>query len=357
VGSDPLFGVALHALGGLAAASFYLPFRRVRGWAWESSWLVSGLLSWIVTPLLLAAAVVPGFAAILRSAPRGSLLGCYAFGVLWGIGGLTFGLSMRFLGMSLGYALAIGCCAVFGTLVPPLCEQLFTSSAALIQLATTESGLVTLAGVAVCLAGIATCGWAGMRKERELPDEAKRAAIVEFDFAKGLRVALFAGVMSACMAFAISAGKPIAALAVQRGVPPLWQNAPVFVVILCGGFTTNLVWCAVLNLRHGSLGDYRSGRNGSLLLNYLWSALAGVIWYLQFMFYGMGTTQMGRYDFSSWTIHMAFIIVFSNIWGLFLHEWRAASTRTIRLVLIGIAILVASTFVIGGGNYLASLRE
>jgi len=343
--ANPFLGVFLHAVGGLAAASFYLPYKGVRAWSWESYWLVGGFFSWIIAPWAVALLTAPAVLSILAEAPPGSLLWSYLFGLLWGVGGLTFGLSVRYLGMSLGYALALGFCAAFGTLIPPIFQG------NLGELIGTPSGVTTLAGVAVCLAGIAVCGRAGVAKERELSDEQKRKTIGEFSFVKGALVATFAGVMSACMAFAIAAGKPIAALAVAHGTPDLWKNTPVFVVILAGGFTTNFLWCVLLNVRNRSGGDYLSLRT-PLVLNYVLSAAAGTTWYLQFMFYGMGTTKMGKYDFSSWTIHMAFIIVFSNLWGLVLMEWRGSGARTLRLIAAGIAVLVASTVVVGYGNYL-----
>jgi len=341
-------GVLLHAIGGFAAGSFYIPFKKVRNWAWESYWLVGGVFSWIVAPWLAVWLTCPHVFENFDAAPTSSILWCYFFGVLWGVGGLTFGLSMRYLGMSLGYALALGFCAAFGTILPPVFEGKFK------PLVTTTSGLVTLAGVGVCLLGVGICGAAGIRKERELPSDQKQEVITEFNFFKGLWVALFAGVMSACMAFALAAGKPIAAAAIENGTPELFQNFPVLIVALAGGFTTNVVWCLILNVRNRSGRDYVDARGAPLWINYLFSAMAGVTWYFQFFFYSMGTTKMGRYDFSSWTIHMAFIIAFSNLWGLFFHEWKGSSTRTRRLVIAGLLVLVASTVVVGIGNWLAS---
>jgi len=348
---NPFLGVFLHALGGFAAGSFYIPYKGVRKWAWESYWLVGGVFSWIFAPWVIAWLTCPDPVAVLRSAPLSSLFWSYVFGLLWGIGGLTFGLSMRYLGMSLGYALALGFCAAFGTIIPPIFKGEFP------VLLSSASGLVTLAGVGVCLAGIAVCGKAGVSKERELSSEEKKAAIREFDFMKGVWVAIFAGIMSACMAFAIQAGKPIAKLAAETGTRELWQNTPVFIVILAGGFTTNFIWCAILNVRNKTARDYVNAGDASLAINYVLSALAGITWYLQFMFYGMGTTQMGRYDFSSWTIHMAFIIVFSNMWAILFHEWKGSSRRTHHIVFAGIIILIASTLVVGYGNYIAALKK
>jgi L-rhamnose-H+ transport protein len=349
--ANPFLGVFLHALGGFAAGSFYIPYKGVRKWAWESYWLVGGVFSWILAPWVIAWLTCPDLVAVLRSAPLRSLFWSYAFGLLWGIGGLTFGLSMRYLGMSLGYALALGFCAAFGTIIPPMFKGEFPA------LLSSASGLITLAGVGVCLAGIGVCGRAGVSKERELSAEQKKTAIREFDFMKGVWVAIFAGIMSACMAFAVQAGRPIADSAVAYGTPEIWRNTPVFIVILTGGFTTNFIWCAILNVRNKTARDYVNAGGASLPLNYLLSALAGITWYLQFMFLGMGMTQMGRYDFSSWTIHMAFIIVFSNMWAILFHEWKGTSRRTHHIVFAGIIILIASTLVVGYGNYVAAMMK
>ncbi|MDP8243075.1 MAG: L-rhamnose/proton symporter RhaT [Candidatus Hinthialibacter antarcticus] len=345
--NNPFFGVFLHAIGGLAAASFYIPFKKVQHWSWESYWLVGGVFSWLVAPWVVAALTAPNVLQILSASPASSLVWCYLFGVLWGVGGLTFGLSMRYLGMSLGYAIALGFCAAFGTIIPPLFAGQFG------ELISNLAGVVTLSGVVVCLVGISFCGLAGIRKEKELPIEEKKKTVIEFDLWKGIWVALFAGVMSACMSFGINAGKPIADMAVQFSTPDIWKNTPVFIIILAGGFTTNLIWCLYLNYKNNTWGDYVRLIDTPIVFNYLFSALAGVTWYLQFMFYGMGTTQMGKYDFGSWTIHMAFIIIFSNIWGWSFHEWKGVSKRTHRLVWIGVGILLLSTIVVGLGNYLA----
>ena len=347
---NPFQGVALHALGGLAAASFYVPYRGVKQWAWEIYWMIGGVFSWIVAPWVLAIITAPNTMAILREAPRQSVLWAFLFGMLWGIGGLTFGLSMRYLGIALGYAVALGFCAAFGTLVPPIFRGQLPA------LLSAAPGITVLAGVGICLAGIAVSGAAGRSKEHELSAEERRALIQEFDFARGLMVAVFAGVLSASMSFGIQAGKPIAALAVQQGTPPLWQNTPVFVVILAGGFVTNVVWCAALIVRNRTWKTLAA--EGSLMgRNALLCALAGTTWYAQFMFYGMGTTKMGRYDFSSWTLHMASIIIFSTLWGIALKEWRGTSRRTHILIGAGLATLILSTLVVGYGNYLDAQRH
>ena len=347
-------GVFLHAIGGFAAGSFYLPLRKIKGFgAWESGWLINGTFSWIIAPIFVAWLIVPDLPALLKAVPASTIFWTYFFGVLWGIGGLTFGLSCRYLGLSLGYAVALGFCAFFGTIVPPIYDG------NLGDLLHKTSGLVMLFGLMTCLAGIGICGVAGRAKERELSNAGKQNGSGEFSFFKGVFVALFAGVMSSCMAFAFRAGDPIATLATEHGVTDLWKNTPVLVIILAGGFTTNAIWCFALNIKEPQRGRlfFPGRRGGPTKINYLLAAVAGVTWYLQFMFYGMGTTKMGAYNFSSWTLHMAFIIVFSNLWAIRLGEWREVHHFTRKLLIAGIAVVFLSTLVVGVSNYMASLKQ
>jgi L-rhamnose-H+ transport protein len=366
MGANPILGVSLQWLGGLAAGSFYLPYRRVRGWSWETYWLAGGMVSWVVMPWAMAWLMTRSLLPVLLGVPASSVGWAYFLGLLWGVGGLTFGLAVRYLGMSLGYALVLGNCAVFGTLVPPIFHGQF------VQLLSQRSGIVTLAGVGVCALGVVLAGAAGVSKEKELSAEQKEASVQEFNLKLGLAVAVFAGVMSACFVFGLDAGNPIKALTVAYGTSNLWQGLPVLVVVLGGGFTTNLVWCFALNFRNRSFGEYaripsadagaetvldpkkRAGKRPSLAGNYIFSGLAGAIWYMQVFFYTMGESQMGRYKFSSWTLLNASIIMFSTLWGIALKEWRGVSARTKALVFLTLLTLVGSTMIVGYGSYLAS---
>ena len=373
---DPSLGVLFHWIGGLAAASFYLPYKGVRRWSWETYWLVGGLFSWIVAPPLLAMAFVPGTWDVIAHASSRTLVWTFVFGLLWGVGGLTFGLTVRYLGVALGYAVALGFCAAFGTLLPPVFEGKIADIAA------STGGKITLLGVGICLVGIALSGLAGKSKEAEMSEADKRASVREFAFGKGLTIAVLCGIMSACMAFAFASGKPIGDAAAVRlaaeGRLAIWQKLPILVVVLWGGFLTNLIWCLILHVRNGSGGEYVRGTTASattavdahgvatdstaaalpvsrpvpLAANYALSALAGVTWYFQFFFYSMGETKMGDYGFSSWTLHMASIIIFSTLWGVALKEWRGSSRRTHTLIALGLATLVLSTVVVGYGTYL-----
>jgi len=355
--ANPLIGVIFHWLGGLASASFYVPYRKIRGWSWEIFWLTGGLFSWAIMPWLGAAIQTRNLTAVLGAAPAGTLFWCWFWGAMWGFGGLTFGLTMRYLGLSLGMAVALGLTTVIGTLGPPIFRGTLPA------LAATSSGQITLLGILVAVAGIVVVAAAGRRKEREISQDGATDGVAEFDLRKGLAIALFSGVMSSCFAFGLDAGQPIRTLTLAAGTAPLWQGLPVLCVVLFGGLTTNLVWCLILIARNRTAGEF-VGRTGTaaggagskppLAANYALAALGGSLWYLQFFFYTMGESQMGRFGFSSWTLHMASIILFSSAWGFALREWSRASGGTRRLVLIGIATLVAATVIIGLGNFLAT---
>src|SRR4051812_21844428 len=384
---NPALGVFFHWLGGLASGSFYAPYRAVKQWSWETYWLVGGVFSWIIAPWFLAGFLTRDLTGVLAATPGRNLFWCFTFGLLWGVGGLTFGLTMRYLGLSLGMAIVMGLCAAFGTLMPPIFNGEFMT-----QVVGTASGRVILLGIAVCLLGIGIAGMAGISKERSMPANAVGTAIKEFDLKRGFLLATLSGVMSACFAYGLAAGEPIRTLTVQRGTSTLWQGLPVLVIVLLGGFTTNFIWTVLLNVRNRTGHEYLASEipvtfsdpggpqpieetaltgptaavlthaatevlpqtlRVPLVRNYFLCAIAGVTWYLQFFFYTMGETQMGAYQFSSWTIHMASIVIFSTLWGVALKEWKGAGSAAIRLLVLGLAVLVGSTLIIGYGNYLA----
>ncbi len=375
VGPNPFIGVVYHWIGGLASASNFIPFRGIKRWSWEIYWIIQGFAAWILAPMVLALLLVPNLFTILGAAPTSSTTYACFWGVMWGVGGLTFGLAIRYLGIALGYAIALGFCTAFGTLMPPIFSGQMSS------ILHESSGQVILAGVGVCMLAIAVSGLAGYSKEHEISTEDRaEAGERDYSFAKGLAVAIFAGVMSSCFAYGLAAGKPIAEIASVQLMAhhrlDLWQNLPVLVVVLWGGFVTNFVWSIFLIVKNHSWAQF-AGAPGinpmgaakvtgtlmdvdpttrltpeTLVKNYVLAALAGVIWYFQFFFYSMGQTKMGKYDFSSWTLHMASIIIFATLWGVALHEWKGTSRRTKSLVALGLFLLVSSTVVVGYGNYL-----
>jgi L-rhamnose-H+ transport protein len=387
MGANPFLGVLFHWLGGLASGSFYVPFKGVKKWAWEVYWLVGGFFSWIIAPWIIASINTNDLLTVLRSAPASSLAWAYFWGAMWGLGGLTFGLTMRYLGMSLGMAVALGYCAAFGTLMPPIFHGDFVP-----KVLHTTSGEVILIGVMVCLLGIAVAGMAGMSKEREMTEEQKKATIKEFNFLKGILVATFSGVMSACFSYGLDAASPIADISRAHGTKELWTGLPKLCVVLLGGFTSNFIWCVLLNIKNRTGYQYFNAKlrneppkreeetiietaidapseevavqtmvsrqnelqQAPMLNNYFFSALAGTTWYMQFFFYTMGETQMGQYKFSSWTLHMASIIIFSSLWGIALKEWKGSSGFTKGLLGMGLFMLVFSTVIVGFGNYLAA---
>ena len=382
---NPFLGVFFHWLGGLASGSFYVPYKGVKKWAWEVYWLVGGFFSWIICPVILASLLTNDLFGVLRQQTMSTLWWTYFFGAMWGFGGLTFGLTMRYLGMSLGMGVALGYCAAFGTLLPPIFKTFIPTipvAETIGQIASTTPGKVTLIGVLICLLGIGVAAMAGLTKEREMPEAEKKKAIAEFAFSKGILVATFSGIMSACFAFALAAGNPIGEASRAAGTNVIWSGLPKLVVVLLGGFTTNFVWCSFLNLKNRTGYQYFSStlrnsppgrsqessgggqsrnpkpetrnQNVPMLNNYFFSALAGTTWYFQFFFYTMGETQMGKFGFASWTLHMASIIIFSTMWGWIFHEWKGSSKKAHSLIASGIAMLILSTVVIGYGTWLKS---
>jgi L-rhamnose-H+ transport protein len=351
--ANPLLGVFFHWLGGLSSASFYVPYKRIRAWSWEIFWITGGIFSWLIAPWLFASIQTHDLIGVLSRTPADIWFWCWFWGAMWGLGGLTFGLTMRYLGLSLGMAVALGLTTVIGTMGPPIFRG------TLGELFATSSGQTVFLGIAITLVGIVIVAQAGRRKEREMSDAIGEADKSEFNLRKGLAIAVFSGIMSGCFAWGLDAGAPIRELTLKAGTDPLWQGLPVLCVVLLGGLTTNLIWCGILIARNRSVSQFAgesapgATEKPPLALNYGLAALGGTLWYFQFFFYTMGESQMGRFGFSSWTLHMASIILFSTLWGFALKEWAPAGQRTRALVWLGIAVLMASTVVIGLGNSLA----
>jgi L-rhamnose-H+ transport protein len=339
---NPVEGIILIALGSIGAASFYVPFKKVKSWAWESYWITQGLAAWIIAPWLLAFLAIPdgNLLQVLSGSPSDAKMWAIFFGALWGIGGLTFGLSIRYLGVALGQSIALGFCAAFGTIIPPI----VTGS----DLFSTQAGLWTIIGVSICIAGISVIGFAGSLKNKELSQEERQKAIKEFALKKGLLIAVFAGMMSACFNFGLSFGKPIGDLAVDKfGTDPLFHDNPVLIFVLLGGFVTNLAYCLYMNIKNGTIKDYVSVSGNTLLNNIFFTFLAGFLWFMQFQFFGMGKSKLPPSMIPyAWSILMALNIAFSNIWGIILNEWKGSRPRTLIVLAAGILILIASTFVV-----------
>ena len=341
---NPFLGVLLHSIGGVFHGSFYYPLTKVKNWKWESYWFLQGFFAWIISPVLVAALLVPNLMGLFHECSLNQLFYPALFGFLWGLGSLTFGLTMRYLGMSLGMSIALGFCTSFGTIIP----SIYTGN--ITVLFTTLSGWLILSGVMICLSGIVIVGYAGSLKEKELGDKEKRKIIKEFALTKGILIAIFSGVLSACFAFGLQSGAPIADIAVSNGTKTIFQNTPVFILIMGGGFIANFIFCLILGIKNKSYKDFSQPYSKSQGFNYLFSICAGIMWYIGFFFYGMGTTFMGIYNFTSWSIHMAFVIFFSNLFGIIAKEWLGVRAKTMRIVYLGMIILILSTLIIGYGN-------
>lgn len=337
---NTLIGLLIIAIGSFGKSSSYVPIKKIEGWSWESFWLVQGIFAWLIFPLLGALLAIPAGSSLLELWSAGGALPAVVYGVLWGVGGLTFGLSMRYLGVALGQSIALGTCAGFGTLFPAL----FAGKDLL-----HGEGLMLLVGVCITLVGIAIIGYAGSLRSKNMTEEEKRAAVKDFALTKGLLVALLAGVMSACFALGLDAGTPIKQAALDGGVEALYAGLPVILLVTLGGFCTNAVYCIQQNLKNKTGGEYFSVKAPVLMNNLLFCALAGVLWYSQFFGLEMGksflTDSPVLYAFS-WSILMSLNVTFSNVWGILLKEWKGVGSKTITVLILGLVVLISSIIVV-----------
>ena len=339
---NTILGLLIIAVGSFGQSSSYVPIKKVRDWAWECFWLMQGIFAWLVFPYLGALLAVPAGASlgeILAATDAGGSMAAWkvmGFGALWGVGGLTFGLSMRFLGVAMGQSLALGTCSAFGTLIPALLkgDNLFRGD-----------GLILLVGVCIAIAGIAVIGYAGSLRDKNMSEEEKRKAVKDFALKKGILIALLAGVMSACFSLGLEAGAPILARAKALGASDLMAQNPVTLLVTIGGFCTNAIYCIYNNIKNQTGKQYFSVPDNILINNLLFCALAGVLWYSQFFGLGMGKSFLQDSPVMlafSWSILMSLNVLFSNVWGILLKEWKGSGRQTVTVLLIGLSVLVLS---------------
>lgn len=333
---NTIIGLIIIAIGSFGQSSSYVPIKKVKEWSWENFWLVQGLFAWLVFPYLGALLAVPDGGSLGELLTTDGATQSVIYGMLWGVGGLTFGLSMRYLGIALGQSIALGTCAGFGTLFPAIFGgmDLFHGD-----------GLILLIGVCITLAGIAVIGYAGSLRAKNMTEEEKKAAVKDFALTKGLLVALLAGVMSACFNLGLEAGSGIVEKVKVSGANELFALNPVILLVTMGGFLTNAVYCIFQNIKNKSGKEYLSVSGGVLINNILFCALAGVLWYSQFFGLGIGKnffTDSPVMLAFSWSILMSLNVLFSNLWGIILKEWKGAGKQTMTVLAIGMCILIFS---------------
>jgi L-rhamnose-H+ transport protein len=340
---DNIFiGLLFIAIGAFSSGSFAIPFGKIRDWKWETYWLIYSFGAYILFPLAACLIFAPGFVSIYKGVPPDILWKVFLLGALYGVGNLSFGLSLRYLGISLGYALSLGLMLAIGTLIPPLLDG------RLKIMIDSSGGNLLIAGVLVSCVGIALSGWAGLLKDKIISDADKRKNISEFNLIRGILAAILVGITGSAMSLGFEQGIPLADYAAKSGVDGLFITMPVMLLLLSGTMVTTLVWCIWLGFRNKSLMDYlRSTSSARLSLNYIFALLAGLLWFSQFILFGMGKSKMGKFTFTSWGILMALTIVFATLWGLYRKEWKGAPTKIYILMIISLLIIICSSYIIG----------
>jgi L-rhamnose-H+ transport protein len=334
-------GIGWHMVGAASAASFYAPIEKVKKWTWETTWAVAGIFSWVLMPLCVSAILLPNLRAFYGPLDASVVLRTFLFGCMWGVGNIGYGLTMRYLGMSLGIGVAIGVTLMVGTLIPPLVHGQF------LYLVTTRSGLLTLLGIAVALCGVAIVSAAGHRKEIALGAET-----TEFNVKKGLLLAILCGIFSSGMSFAIDAAKPIQASAISLGVKPLYSAIPSYVIIMGGGGLVNFIYCfGRLFFKKGlSLRSDLAFPGATLIKNGSLAAMGGIMWYFQFFFYAWGAANIpANYAYVNWMLHMSGYVLFGGIVGLALGEWAGVGAKPVRLLWGGMLVIIAAANIVGLG--------
>lgn len=342
-----LIGISIIAIGAFSSGSFAVPFGKVKGWQWETYWMIFSFGAYIIFPLIACFLLAPDFITAINATSNKVLLIVFFLGVVYGIGNLSFGLALRYLGLSLGYAISLGLMMAIGTLIPPLIDG------RLISMIENSGGNLLIAGILVAVFGIILSAWAGVLKDKKVSDAEKKQSINEYNLTKGLLSAFLVGITGSALALGLEQGQLLSTNSETVGISPLFSMLPVFLILLSGTFISTLVWCIYLGIKNHSLNNYKSGQTKNTLVNnYLFSLLAGALWISQFILYSMGKSKMGPFTFTSWGILMALTIAFAIVWGLIRKEWKGATFRIYLIMILSILILITASFMIGISGFI-----
>lgn len=336
-----LSGILIIAIGAFSSGSFSIPFDKVTKWKWENSWLTFSVFAYLIVPLIICMVVAPDFVSIYKIIPSGNLWLIFILGAVYGLANLTFGLSLRYLGVALGFCISLGLMMVIGTLLPPFIDG------RLGKMFEGNGGILLISGLVVSCAGIGITAYSGILKGRKIESLKGLKANADYNLRKGLSAALFVGVTGSSMSLGFEQGKLIAEETAKTGTPELFAKCPVFVLFFAGSLLSTLIWCIYLAIKNKSLGDYYQGEPKTLTVNYTMCAIASFLWFINYIFYGMGTSKLGEFSFIAWGILMSLTIVCATVWGFFRGEWKGIDFKIKGLVWIGLAVLITASFLIG----------
>ena len=338
--STIILGITLIALGAFSSGSFAMPFDKVKSWKWETYWMIFSVAAYVLFPLISCFVFAPEYIEVFKGIPGKTILWVFFLGAVYGIGNLSFGLSLRYLGISLGYALSLGLMLAIGTLIPPMFDGRLT------EMFTTTGGSKLIIGIVVAIVGISLVGYTGFLKDKQIGKGSDTTS--EFNFTKGVFAAILVGITGSAMSLGIEQGIPISDMAVKMGTNPFFAVNPVLLIMLSGTLVTTIFWCGYQGWKNKSLKDYiKAEKPTTLISNYLLCTLAGGLWFVQFFLYGMGKSQMGKLSFIAWGILMALTIVFASVWGLIRKEWKGVTRKIYFLLALSLIVIIVASFIIG----------
>lgn len=355
--TNPVLGLLFHAVGAASSSSCYTPQKKTTQWSFEAYWIATSTFAWLIFPVLVGFITVPNYLEVLKSVDASVLWKTFFYGVIYGFGGLTFGLGIKYIGFSLNYAVAIGISAALGTLLPLFWTPTGGLDVIIGEKLANTPGKIVFAGILISVVGIIICGLAGALREKLVQKDKEGPS----NFKLGLIFAIMGGVLSAVFSISLAAGKPLEAPALEQGASELLTMNAIYPFAMGGAWVTNIIGCSFLLRRNGTgsqLLRLPEGGGGKLGFYYVMAALSGAFWYFQFFFYGIGHAYMGaEYGFTSWALHMAMLILFSNMYGFLFKEWAGADKRPKKIIHLGMAVIVTACVIIAYGNHLGEKEK
>jgi L-rhamnose-H+ transport protein len=335
---DTTVGLLLLLVAGVTNASFTLPMKYTRRWAWENTWLAWTVFALLVLPPAVTFATIPQIGRLYGDADSSLLLTVAAFGVGWGVAQVFFGLAVNSIGIALTFSIVLGISAALGSIIPLLRlhpDKIFTSG-----------GLGVLLGVALVIVGVIVCAAAGRRREAALG--ASPATQGGSSMGRGLLLAIGSGLGAAMVNLGLAFGGPLLESAHNLGAAPVWAPNAVWLPLMLAGAIPNLVYCVYLLSRNRTAGSYGEEGTGAY---WLYAFIMALFWFGSTSLYGISTGKLGSWGtILGWPLFMSLIVITASVLGVLTGEWKNAGKRPLRQQMGGVVVLVLAVFVLSAAS-------